>query len=508
MSPIRPAAVIILAAGEGARMKSATPKVLHFLCGRTMLGHVLAASSALDPEQLIVVVGHGRDLLTAHLAEIASHARVAIQEQQHGTGHATRIALQTAGELDGLVVVSYGDTPLLTPQTLRQLISVHQQADNAVTMLSAIVPDPTGYGRVIRDRNGTVTGIVEERDATPEQRAIQEINSGIYAFDGKRLAGALPQLKTNNAQRQEYLTDVVGILDTDGHRVGAAPAPDYRDILGINDRVQLAEARRMLRDRLAAHWMREGVTFIDPATTWLDVDVTFEPDVTVHPHTQLMGHTHLASGAQVGPGCALTDTQVGEGAAVTHAVCVAAEIGPQATVGPFTYLRPGAKLGRKAKAGAYVEIKASEVGEGAKVPHLTYVGDAKIGEHTNIGAATVFVNYDGVSKHRTTIGSHARTGADNMFIAPVTVGDGAYTAAGSVITEDVPPGALGIARGEQRNVDGWVARKRPGTSAAQAAACAMAPGGVADAHQTGKAEFDDARRAGARGQPGEKEPER
>ncbi len=474
MSATRPAAVVVLAAGEGTRMKSATPKVLHAMCGRSMVGHVVAASRALDPEHLIVVVGHGRDQVAAHLAEVDPDVRVVVQEEQNGTGHAVRVVLEAVGELAGTVLVNCGDTPLLTADTLAGLIEAHAHGGNAATALTAHLPDPTGYGRIIRDGEGRVSGIVEEKDATPDQRAFTEINSGVYAFDGKLLQEAIGRLSTDNSQGEEYLTDVLGILRGDGHHVGALVVTDHREILGVNDRVQLAAARRIFNDRLLERWMRDGVTVVDPATTWLDVQVRLEPDTVILPNTQLQGATSIARGAEVGPNCTLRDTVVGEGAAVTNATCLSAEIGPQATVGPYTYLRPGTKLARKAKAGGVVEMKSAVVGEGSKVPHLSYVGDATIGEGSNIGAATVFVNYDGQEKHQTTVGDQVRIGSDTMLVAPVTVGDGAYTAAGSVITEDVPPGSMAIARSRQRNIEGWVERRRAGTPAAAAAARARA----------------------------------
>ncbi|MEV5511210.1 bifunctional UDP-N-acetylglucosamine diphosphorylase/glucosamine-1-phosphate N-acetyltransferase GlmU [Streptomyces orinoci] len=477
MSANRPAAVVVLAAGEGTRMKSATPKVLHTLCGRSLVGHVVAASRELAPEHLVVVVGHAREQVSAHLAGIDPEARTAVQHEQRGTGHAVRMGLEELSgsgiALDGTVIVLCGDTPLLTGETLKLLAGTHAADGNAVTVLSAEVPDSTGYGRIVRDADGAVTAIVEHKDATEEQRAIREINSGVFAFDAQLLTDALGKVRTDNSQGEEYLTDVLGILREAGHRVGAAVAGDHREILGINNRVQLAEARRLLNERLLNAAMMAGVTVVDPATTWVDVTVTFEPDALVHPGTQLLGVTHLASGAEVGPNTRLTDTTVGEGARVDNTVADGALIGAGANVGPFAYLRPGTKLGPKSKAGAYVEMKNAEIGEGTKVPHLSYVGDATIGEHSNIGAASVFVNYDGVNKHRSVVGSHCRTGADNMFVAPVTIGDGAYTAAGSVITKDVPPGSLAVARGQQRNIEGWVARKRPGSAAAQAASTAL-----------------------------------
>ncbi|MCF2127782.1 bifunctional UDP-N-acetylglucosamine diphosphorylase/glucosamine-1-phosphate N-acetyltransferase GlmU [Strepomyces sp. STD 3.1] len=482
MSAIRPAAVVVLAAGEGTRMKSATPKVLHELCGRSLVGHVLAASGELDPQNLVVVVGHAREKVTAHLAEVAPDVRTAVQEQQNGTGHAVRMGLEAlGGAVDGTVVVVCGDTPLLTGETLAALATTHSADGNAVTVLTAEVPDATGYGRIVREEaTGAVTAIVEHKDASEAQRAIREINSGVFAFDGRLLADALGKVRTDNSQGEEYLTDVLGILREAGHRVGASVAGDHREIAGINNRVQLSEARRILNDRLLTEAMLAGVTVVDPASTWVDVTVTFERDVVVHPGTQLHGATHLAEGSEVGPNSRLTDTRVGAGARVDNTVSYSADVGPQASVGPFAYLRPGTRLGLKSKVGTYVETKNASVGEGTKIPHLSYVGDATIGEYTNIGAASVFVNYDGQDKHHTTVGSHCRTGSDNMFVAPVTVGDGSYTAAGSVITKDVPPGSLAVARGQQRNIEGWVARKRPGSAAAKAAEAVSREAGSED----------------------------
>lgn len=452
-------------------MKSATPKVLHQICGRSLVGHVLAAARELKPQNLVVVVGHAREQVTAHLAELDPQARTAVQDQQNGTGHAVRMAVEElGGAVEGTVVVVCGDTPLLTGETLRRLTDTHHSDGNAVTVLTAQVPDATGYGRIVRDgASGAVTAIVEHKDADASQRAIREINSGVFAFDGQLLAQALGKLRTDNSQGEEYLTDVLGILREAGHRVGASVAGDHREIAGINNRVQLAQARRILNDRLLERAMLAGVTVVDPATTWVDVTVSFEQDAVVHPGTELHGATRIGEGAEVGPNTRLTDTRVGAGARVDTTVADRAQIGAGASVGPFAYLRPGSRLGARSKVGTFVETKNAALGEGTKVPHLSYVGDATIGEYTNIGAASVFVNYDGQDKHHTSVGSHCRTGADNMFVAPVTVGDGAYTAAGSVITKDVPAGSLAVARGQQRNIEGWVARKRPGSAAAKAA---------------------------------------
>lgn len=462
MTDARPAAVVVLAAGEGTRMKSArTPKVLHELLGRTTLGHVVAADRGLDPEHLVVVVGHAREQVEQHLADIDPAVTTVVQEQQLGTGHALTVALDALPELTGIVVVVPGDAPLLTTQTLRDLLDVHDRTGAATTLLSAELDDATGYGRVVRDQSGGVVAIVEHADADADQRRIAEVNAGVYAFDAARLREALGQLTTDNAQGELYLTDVVALHRAAGLVVSAHVAPAAYEVMGINDRVQLSQARRLLNDRIVEQHQRAGVTVVDPQTTWIDVQVGLEPDVTIHPGCQLHGATTVAAGAVVGPDTTLTDTQVGEQARVLKSHCVGAVIGPGAQVGPYTYLRPGTRLGSSSKAGAFVEIKASEVGEGSKVPHLSYVGDAVIGQRSNIGAGTVVVNYDGRDKHRSTVGDDVRIGSDTMLVAPVSVGDGAYTAAGSVITQDVPPGALGVGRGRQRNIEGWVARKRP-----------------------------------------------
>lgn len=455
-------------------MKSQTPKVLHELCGRALVDHMLAASRELEPERLIVVIGHAKERVGGHLAQTSPDARAVVQREQRGTGHAVRTVLEEVGTIAGTVLVTYGDTPLLRAETLGRLLEAHAADGNAVTVLTAEVPDPTGYGRIIRDGTGAVLEIVEEKDASQAQRAIKEMNSGVYAFDGLLLADAVKRVSTDNAQGEEYLTDVLSILREDGHRVGAHIAADYVEVEGVNDRVQLAFARKVLNQRILETHMRAGVTVIDPASTFVDVQVTLETDVVIHPGTQLHGSTAVGAGAQIGPASTLTDTTVGAGAVVRNAVCDSAVIGPEASVGPYAYLRPGAELGHKAKAGTYVEVKNSKVGARSKVPHLTYVGDATIGEDVNIGASAVFVNYDGVNKHHTTIGDGVFVGCDTMLVAPVTVNDGAYTAAGSVITDDVPPGAMGVARARQRNIEKWVLRRRAGTKSAAAAERALA----------------------------------
>lgn len=472
----RDVGAVVLAAGEGTRMRSATPKVLHRLAGRSLLEHSVRAVSGAASE-LVVVVGHGRDAVEEHVTELSGtlgrEIRTAVQDRQLGTGHAVSCGLPALPRT-GTVLVTYADIPLLDTETLDALLREHEAEGNAVTVLSAVVTDPTGYGRLLRDPDGQVMGIVEQKDTTTEQAEITEINSGVYAFDADVLADALERLSTDNAQGELYLTDVLGIARSRGRRVGALVCSDSWLVEGVNDRVQLARLGAELNERLLLHWMHAGVTVTDPGSVWLDCDVTLAPDVTLEPGVQLRAGTTVGNGAVIGPDTTLTGCTVHPGASVVRTHGTEAEIGAGASIGPFSYLRPGTRLGEKAKVGAYVEVKSAEVGAGTKIPHLSYVGNATIGEHSNIGAATVFVNYDGVAKHHTTVGSHARTGADNTFVAPVTIGDGAYTAAGSTVTQDVPPGAMAVARGRQRNIEDWVARRRPGTPADEAARSALA----------------------------------
>jgi len=475
VSPDRPAAVVVLAAGEGTRMKSSIPKVLHAVGGRSLVHHAVAAAGELEPDHLVVVVGHGRDEVTAHLAEVAPKAAAVVQEEQLGTGHATRIALEALPPLTGTVVVTYGDVPLLTAEVLQGLLDGHAAQGNAVTVLTAHLADPTGYGRVLRGDDDQVVGIVEQKDATEGQRTVREVNSGVYAFDAATLRAGLVRLDTDNAQGELYLTDVVAHAVADRARVGALAVLDTWAVEGVNDRAQLAAVHRELNRRTLERWMREGVAVVDPATTWVDVDVTLDRDVVLEPNTLLRGRTTVATGAVVGPNCLLVDTEVGAGAQVTNATTYGAEIGPEARVGPYTFLRPGTRLGRGSKAGGFVEIKASDVADDAKVPHLSYVGDATIGEGANIGAGTIVANYDGVTKSRTSVGRHSFVGSDSVLVAPVEVADGAYVAAGSTITGRVGPGELAVARGRQRNIAGWVARRRKGTRTAEAAEQAEAP---------------------------------
>lgn len=476
------AAVIVLAAGAGTRMRSDTPKVLHTLAGRTMLAHVLHAVAKVSPQHLIVVVGADREPVSRAVTELATelgrHIDIAVQDEQLGTGHAVGCGLAALpDDFAGTVVITAGDIPLLDADTLAGLVDAHSCEHAAATVLTTTLPDPTGYGRILRTQDREVIGIVEQADATPSQRAIGEVNAGVYAFDIAALRTALRQLRADNAQGELYLTDAISLVSQGGMVVRARHVDDSALVAGVNDRVQLADLAAELNRRIVSAHQRAGVTVVDPATTWIDVDVTLGRDTVVQPGTQLLGATRIGALCTVGPDTTVTDVVVGDRASVIRTHGSSSVIGDGAVVGPFTYLRPGTELGADAKLGAFVEAKNAVIGTGTKVPHLTYVGDADIGDHSNIGASSVFVNYDGEAKSRTTIGSHVRTGSDTMFVAPVTIGDGAYTGAGTVVREDVPPGALAVSAGPQRNIEGWVVRKRPNSAAA---AAAKAAGGEED----------------------------
>ena len=473
MASVRPAAVIVLAAGEGTRMKSATAKVLHEIGGRSLLGHSIAAAQGTDPEHVVVVVRHQRDQVAAHVASLDPRIVVADQDNVKGTGRACECGLAVLPpDLEGTVVITYGDVPLLEAGTLRDLVQTHVSGGSAVSILTARLEDPTGYGRVLRDASGAVLRIVEQKDASADERQIGEVNSGIYAFDAAVLRAVLPLLGTANAQGEKYLTDVIALAREAGHPVSAHVVDDLWQTEGVNDRAQLARLGGELNRRLVHRAMLSGVTVIDPTTTWLDVGVTVGADTTLLPNTHLGGGTTVGSRCVIGPDTSLVDVVVDEGAVVARTHGFSSRIGAGATVGPFAYLRPGTHLGADGKIGTFVETKNAVIGAGSKVPHLSYVGDATIGEDTNIGAASVFVNFDGVSKNHTVVGDHCRMGSDNMYVAPLHIGDGAYSGAGTVIRKDVPAGALAITVAPQRNVPGWVIEHRPDSAAAQAAAAA------------------------------------
>jgi bifunctional UDP-N-acetylglucosamine pyrophosphorylase / glucosamine-1-phosphate N-acetyltransferase len=468
-----PAAVVVLAAGAGTRMKSRTPKILHPIGGISMLGHALAAARGLEPQRLAVVVRHERDLVASHITSLDENALIVDQDDIPGTGRAVQVALAALdadGPVDGTVVVTYGDVPLLTTDLLTELVKTHQADNNAVTVLTAVLDDATGYGRILRhETDGTVLGIREHKDATPDEHAIREINSGIYAFDAAVLRNALTLVTTDNNQGEMYLTDVLGLARNDGGRVAAVVTTDRWQVEGANDRVQLAALGAEHNRRIVEGWMRAGVSIIDPATTWIDSTVTLAEDVTILPGTQLHGKTTVARDAVVGPDSTLSDVQIGERAEVVRTHGSGAVIGEGAHVGPFTYLRAGTVLGADGKIGAFYETKNVTIGRGSKLSHLGYAGDAEIGEDTNIGCGNITANYDGVNKHRTKIGSGVRTGSNTVFVAPVTVGDGAFTGAGAVVRKDVPAGALTLTVAPQRNAEGWTAANRPGSISAAAA---------------------------------------
>ncbi len=444
---------MILAAGQGTRMRSRTPKVLHDLCGRPMIAWPVAAALQAGAGKVVVVDGPARALE----GRLPNGVEIAIQPEANGTGGAVQAAADHLG--DEPVLVMNGDVPLVTAAALSTLLEAHAADGAQGTIASMELEDPSGYGRVVRRDDGSVARVVETKvagDATADELAIREVNAGVYAFDGGALREALTRLEPNNAQGELYLTDALALLD----RVAAQPLDDPTLMLGVNDRADLARVRALAQARIHRRHMREGVTIVDPASTLIDVTVAIGPDTVVEPSSFLRGATAIGERCAVGPLTTIIDSTLGDEVRVPHSYLVECEVRSGASVGPFAYLRPKALLRERAKAGTFVEIKNSDIGEGTKVPHLSYIGDADIGPNTNLGAATITSNYDGTNKHRTTIGAGVRTGVDTTLVAPVTVGDGAFTGANSAITDDVPPGALGIARERQTNREGYAERKR------------------------------------------------
>jgi bifunctional UDP-N-acetylglucosamine pyrophosphorylase/glucosamine-1-phosphate N-acetyltransferase len=473
-------AIIVLAAGQGTRMKSATPKLLHPLAGSPIVAHVLRTAQALDAAHVVAVVRYERDQVAATVEAVLPGTIVVDQDEIPGTGRAVEQAIAALpADFEGEVLVLNGDVPLLDADTLAAFLERHRGRAAQASVLSAMYEDPTGYGRVVRDDAGSFSRIVEQKDATADERAIAEINAGIYAFGANALRDQLANLTTDNAQGEKYLTDVIGHLRTAGSEVEAVPVSEPWLVAGINDRAQLSETAARLNALIVRGWQLNGVTIEDPATTWIDLDVRIEPDVTIRPGTQLKGATVIATGAIVGPDTTLVDCEIGEKAEVKRTDATLAVVGAGASVGPFSFLRPGTVLGADGKVGAFVEIKNASIGEGSKVPHLSYVGDATIGEHSNIGAGSIFANYDGERKHHSDVGSHVKTGAHGVFVAPVRIGDGVYTGAGAVLRKDVPAGSLAVNVAPQRNIEGWVQKHRPGTAAAQAVEAAEAASGPA-----------------------------
>lgn len=448
---------VVLAAGKGTRMKSSLPKVLHRVGGKAMLQHVLDAGAEAGSVRNIVVVGFGSEVVEA---QIGTQADFVIQAEQLGTGHAI---MQTKGllkDFDGTIMVLCGDTPLLKGQLLKNLYQAHRAAGAKATVLTAKMPDPTGYGRIIRAVDGTVNKIVEQKDASAEELLIDEVNSGIYCFERSALFDALAKTSADNAQGEYLLTDVLEILNQQKEKVWAVTADDYEQTLGINSRVQLANAENVLRKRKTMALMESGVTVMDPASTFIDVDVEIGKDTVIYPFTWLEGATSVGESCAIGPNCRFTDTKIGDNVTAHFSYGHECEIDDDVIVGPYVHLRPATKIARGVKIGNFVEVKNSTIGEDSKLPHLSYIGDADIGSGVNMGCGTITVNYDGKKKSRTTIEDKAFVGCNSNMVAPVTVGKGAYVGAGSTITKDVPPAALGIARARQTNIEGWCNKRK------------------------------------------------
>lgn len=466
---MRQLAVVVLAAGEGTRMKSATPKILHEIAGLPLIGHVLSTAHSLGANHVVAVLRHERERIENYVKAFYPNTVIALQDEVPGTGRAVEAALeQLPVDFDGDVAVLSGDVPLLDVASIEQLVEIHRGNQNSGTLISAIMADPKGYGRIVRSRENFV-GIVEQKDANPEQLEITEVNAGVYIFDAQHLKTALSRVTLENAQKEKYLTDVAALMLEQGQSVSAHPISDNWLVAGINDRAQLGEVASELNARIVRAWQHAGVTIQEPATTWIDVTVQLAKDVTLLPSTRLHGFTSIGEGSVIGPDTTLKDLEVGSNVSISRTQGSSSKIDDGASVGPFAYLRPGTHLGADGKIGTFVETKNAKIGPGAKVPHLSYVGDAEIGEGSNIGAGTIFANYDGINKHKTVIGSHAKTGSGNVFVAPIVIGDGAYTAAGSTIRRDVEPGALALNTTPQKNLAGWVLDKRPGSKSAEAA---------------------------------------
>ena len=444
---------LILAAGKGTRMKSKLPKVLHKVGGVPMVEQVLNTVKAAGTERQVVVVGFGGEAVQTYLGK---QAETVMQEQQLGTGHAVLQAEPLLKDATGTLLVTCGDTPLVREETFRALMQYHAETGAAATVLTAIMPDSFGYGRVIRDAKGQVTKIVEQKDGTLEELAVREVNAGIYCVELPLLWDLLHHVGNNNAQGEYYLTDIIGMLVDAGKTVSAYAAPEYQETLGVNSRLQLAEAERVLRQRKLEQLMTDGVSIIDPGNTYVDTTVTVGRDTVLHPGTILEGTTTIGEDCHVGPYVRMTNVKMGDNDHLQFTYAHDCEIKNGCEIGPFVHFRPNTVIGNDVKVGNYMEVKNSNIGDGTKLPHLSYIGDSDVGQHVNIGCGTITVNYDGKIKHRTHIGNHAFVGCNSNLVAPVSVGDYAYVAAGSTITKDVPEKALGVGRARQKNIDGWV----------------------------------------------------
>jgi bifunctional UDP-N-acetylglucosamine pyrophosphorylase/glucosamine-1-phosphate N-acetyltransferase len=475
-------AVVVLAAGRGTRMRSERAKVLHTIAGKPLVLWVLDAALALGPGRVAVVVGHEADevrrVCERHLtARDTGGARLAypLQTEQRGTGDAVRVALPALADVSGDVVILYGDTPALTSETIARLVARHRETGALLSLLTTTVDEPTGYGRIRRNAGGDVVAIVEERDLAPAERAIREINPGIYCTSAAFLAKALARLSNDNAQREYYLTDIVATAVAEGGTVTSVAVEDPDEVAGINSRAELAALEAGVRRALVEDWMRAGVTFRDPASAYLEESVTIGPDTEIGPNVQLLGATRIGRGCRIDGMALLRDVEVGDGVLLRlGTVATECRIGDGSTVGPFAHLRPGSELGPSVHIGNFVETKKARLGKGTKANHLTYLGDVEIGEDTNVGAGTITCNYDGFAKHRTVIGSRVQIGSDTQLVAPVTIADDVYIGAGTTVTHDVPEGHLVVSRVPQRQVAGWVSRRRAKATGATEAAPAVA----------------------------------
>ena len=446
-------AVAVLAAGKGTRMKSALPKVLQPLAGATLVERVLASARHLKPERRLLIVGHQAERVEQQLGS-SGELEFVLQQPQNGTGHAVQQLLPVLDHFDGELLVLNGDVPLLRAETVEALVQRHRSSNADVTLLTARLDDPTGYGRVFADEQGRVSAIVEHRDCSEQQRSNNLTNAGIYCFNWAKLAAVLPQLSTDNDQGELYLTDTVEMLTNAMHFEVADPD----EVNGINNRKQLAQCEAMLQQRLRDYWMDQGVTFIDPSSCTLSEHCRFGRDVLIEPQTHIRGHCQIGDNCRLGPGSLIEDATLGTSVEVVHSVVRGAVVGDAVSIGPFAHLRPAAEIGRGCRIGNFVEVKKSRLGDGSKVNHLSYIGDAELGEQVNVGAGTITANYDGVRKHRTVVGDYSKTGANSVLVAPVTIGSKVTIGAGSTITKDVPDGALAIGRSKQMTKEGWADR--------------------------------------------------
>lgn len=444
---------VVLAAGKGTRMKSSLYKVLHPVCGKPMVEHVVENMEKLGVEKIVTIVGHGAETVQSELGDRSEYA---LQAEQLGTAHAVMQAESVLGSLSGTTIVICGDTPLITAETMNELLQHHKQTGAKATILTAMAEDPTGYGRIIRSEDGNVKSIVEQKDASSEEQLVREINSGTYCFDNEALFASLKSVNNENAQGEYYLPDVIEILQKEGEVVSAYAAKDFDEILGVNDRIALSQAEKTMRARIAHHHMREGVTIIDPQNTYISSDAIIGSDTIIQPGVMIEGKTIIGQNCTIGPNSHIVSSVIGNDTTIHSSVVLSSEVGNKTTIGPFAHIRPDSDLGNEVKIGNFVEVKKSTVGNGSKISHLSYMGDASIGSNVNIGCGTITVNYDGKNKFVTTIEDDAFVGCNSNLVAPVTIGEKAYVAAGSTITKNVPGEALAIGRARQENKEGYV----------------------------------------------------